>query len=524
MKSKYYSFITLFFILSICTKCANIVPITGGPQDKKEPQLKKSIPQIGTTNFKGGKIILEFDEEIEVDKNPKNIIVSPLMNKEIKLKVKNKRYLELTIPSTLEENTTYSIGLSNAVKDITEENVVKNISYAFSTGNTLDSMSITGKTYYAENKTIIKNVLIGLYKLSDTLNITKNKPLYIGYSNNEGVFKLNYLKANTYFLLALDDKNKNLLFNNGENIATIDSIKVNKTNPSLIQLELINSDTSGNKILSKKAVQNTQTLTYKNGIKNYSYRTLKTNEEIIITQNKKRTKELYVFPKKYIVDSIQYIIDTNDSLGHFRSDTIILQLNSNRKAKTLSGKIYIETQDLLPGMKTLKFTSNKPITKIKSDSIEINSKFDFSIFNDSIIIRLLDNISDTTKINFKKGSLISYDGDTLEAQSFSVVKADLSNYSILEINIKTESENYLIQLLAEDYTVLEEYKNIKILKYKYIKPGKYRIRAIVDTNKNSYWDRGNVLKNEKPEKIIYYNNDFIILKPNWEIKDLMFIF
>jgi hypothetical protein len=92
------------------------------------------------------------------------------------------------------------------------------------------------------------------------------------------------------------------------------------------------------------------------------------------------------------------------------------------------------------------------------------------------------------------------------------------------MNIKTETKNYIIQLLAEDYTILEEHKNITNLKYPYIKPGKYRIRAILDTNNNGYWDCGNILKKEESEKIIYFNKDILNLKPNWEIKDLMFIF
>lgn len=529
MKNKYYTFSILIALVFIFTKCANIVPITGGAQDKTEPKLKKSIPSLGTTKFKGGKILFEFDEEIEVDINPKNIITSPIINGELKLKVKNKKYLEVTIPNNLEENTTYSININNAVKDITESNIVKNINYAFSTGNALDSLSINGKTVYAENKAPIKNTLIGLYRISDTLDITKQKPLYITYTNGQGNFKLNYLKANTYYLVAIDDKNKNLSFNNAELVTNIPNLKIDSVISTPLQLELFTSDTTGNRILSKKVAQNIQTLTYKNGIKKYSYKAVGVNNEILITQNRKKATELIVYPKTYQTDSIQYIIESNDSIGNFRIDTITLQLSSKRKIKTIAGKLYLETQDILPNHKILLFSTNKPITKIKSDSIIINNNtinfdFEFNKNKDSIKISLLNNIQDTVRISFKKGSLISYDGDTLATQQFTILKADLSNYSILEMDIKTEAKNYIIQLLSEDYTVLEEYKNITNLKYPYIKPGKYRIRAIIDTNNNNYWDCGNVLKKQKSEQIIYFSKDIINLKPNWEIKDLMFIF
>jgi hypothetical protein len=92
------------------------------------------------------------------------------------------------------------------------------------------------------------------------------------------------------------------------------------------------------------------------------------------------------------------------------------------------------------------------------------------------------------------------------------------------MNIKTKEPNYIIQLLTEDYTILEEYKNITILKYDYINPGTYRIRAVVDKNNNGYWDRAYPTTKQKAEPIYYYNNDKINLKPNWELRDLMFIF
>ncbi len=131
---------------------------------------------------------------------------------------------------------------------------------------------------------------------------------------------------------------------------------------------------------------------------------------------------------------------------------------------------------------------------------------------------------DTTKVNLKKGSLLFYDQDSLKQTSFSFLKADPANYSILEMKIQTKEPKYIIQLLAEDYTILEEYKNITILKYDYINPGIYRIRVIVDKNGNGYWDRANLILKQKAEPIYYYNNDKINLKPNWELKDLMFIF
>ena len=189
------------------------------------------------------------------------------------------------------------------------------------------------------------------------------------------------------------------------------------------------------------------------------------------------------------------------------------------------------TKDILSGSNILTFISSKPCTRFISDSISINgipitNEPSFSQNNDSILLELTpDELKhDSIIVNFKKGSLIFYDQDSLKQNSFLFIKADPSNYSSLEMEIKTKELNYIIQLLTEDYTILSEYKNITILNYNYINPGVYRIRAIVDKNANGYWDRSNPLIDQKAEPIYYYNNDKINLKPNWELKDLMFIF
>ena len=523
---KNYHYISTFLLSLITFGCANIVPITGGPKDDKEPKLLKSIPNIGTVNFKGGTILFQFDEEIEVDNNPSNIITSPLIDGKIKLKVKNKKYLEVNLSSNLNENTTYSININNAVKDITEGNTYKNLSYAFSTGSKLDSMSISGKTIDAENKTIEKNILIGLYKKSDTIDITKQKPHYITYSTSTGDFQLNYIKSDDYYLLALEDKNKNLLYNSAEKASSIENVSFKKNNTLMI--ELSTNDTTGNKIISRKMNKNIQTLSFRNGIKSYSYQTLSTSKNLYITQTKNKANELTAYAKLNSNDSLQYSITTQDSLGNTKTDTITIN-SANKKIKPEPGKLRNETTDLLPGNNTIVFKSSKPIASLNEDSILVNNEIKNSTFrlsknHDSLSIIITNPITDTTNIKFNKASIIFYDNDSILPQSFTIAKAELSNYSTLEMTIKTNHKNYLIQLLTEDYTIIDEYKNITKLNYNYIKPGKYKIRAIVDENNNSYWDTEKVLKHTKSEPIYYFGKDAINLKPNWELKDLMFIF
>ncbi|MDF2455579.1 MAG: hypothetical protein K0R51_1572, partial [Cytophagaceae bacterium] len=424
----------------------------------------------------------------------------------------------------------YSISLNNSVKDITEANAVKNVTYAFSTGPKLDSLTFSGKTFNLDTKQLLKEVMVGLYEKSDTINVTKHKPLYLTYSSNEGNFSFKYLKEGDYFLVAIEDKNKNLLFDNQEKSDFIEQISLNNAFGKPITLELSVSDTTGNKLLSNKPGIRKQELNFRNGIKSYSYRTVNPKDELYILQQRKKAKDLVVYAINFEQDTLGYILSTIDSLGNRLEDT--LKLDRPKKDTYKEPAVFSSTtKDILPGTKSVVFTSSKPIVQLQTDSILINgtvvaTKPTLSKNADSLFLTLTSTElkSDTTKVIFKKGSFIYHDQDTSTQATFFFLKADLANYSLLEMNIKTKEPNYIIQLLTEDYTILEEYKNITILKYDYINPGTYRIRAVVDKNNNGYWDRAYPTTKQKAEPIYYYNNDKINLKPNWELRDLMFIF
>ena len=59
--------------------------------------------------------------------------------------------------------------------------------------------------------------------------------------------------------------------------------------------------------------------------------------------------------------------------------------------------------------------------------------------------------------------------------------------------------------------------------FKNITPGSYFIRAIVDENMNGVWDKGNIIKNIEPEKIIYFKS-LVEIRSNWELDNIVFKF
>ena len=82
-----------------------------------------------------------------------------------------KNRVRLTFESPLLDNTTYTFNFLQGITDLTEKNPVVNLSLALSTGLFIDSLIITGNVRELYKQQPTKNVLVGLYPYSDSLNL-----------------------------------------------------------------------------------------------------------------------------------------------------------------------------------------------------------------------------------------------------------------------------------------------------------------------------------------------------------------
>ena len=82
------SFIILLSILF--TKCANIVPPTGGPKDITAPNIKSKFPADKALNFKDKKVIIEFDENVTINNANQEIQITPSIGNDYNITAKKK--------------------------------------------------------------------------------------------------------------------------------------------------------------------------------------------------------------------------------------------------------------------------------------------------------------------------------------------------------------------------------------------------------------------------------------------------
>jgi hypothetical protein len=199
-------------VLLFCWSCAQQGSPSGGPRDEDPPVVLESDPPNYSTRFEARKIEVTFDEYIVLDNVNQELIVSPPMEEQPTVKLR-KRTLIIEYVDTLKANTTYTFNFGDAIADLHEGNKLQNFEYVFSTGDILDSMSVRGTLQYAENLEVPDEpISIMLYTdLRDSVPLL-DIPLYVGRSNDSGVFSVNNLRPDVYKVFALKDGNNNFLF------------------------------------------------------------------------------------------------------------------------------------------------------------------------------------------------------------------------------------------------------------------------------------------------------------------------
>lgn len=203
---------TMFLSLLIVTSCARMGQPDGGWYDETPPKVVYSNPKDGGANVKSRKVRIMFDEYVSIDNPTENVIVSPPQLEQPEIKSSGKSIV-VELKDSLMKNTTYTIDFSDAISDFTEGNPLGNYTYSFSTGESVDTMEVSGYVVDAETLEPIKGILVGLYSnLSDTAFTTKPM-LRVSRTDSRGHYIVRGVAPGTYRAYALQDADGNYIYN-----------------------------------------------------------------------------------------------------------------------------------------------------------------------------------------------------------------------------------------------------------------------------------------------------------------------
>ena len=143
----------------------------GGLRDNTAPVFVSAFPSSGATRYDGKSIEIEFDEYVQLVNAQSAVTISPLQQRLPSYSASGRK-VRVELNDTLKPNTTYSIDFSDAIRDINESNSLKNFHYTFSTGESLDTMEVSGVVLNAADLEPVKGMLVGLYPLDSLFNDT----------------------------------------------------------------------------------------------------------------------------------------------------------------------------------------------------------------------------------------------------------------------------------------------------------------------------------------------------------------
>ncbi len=223
-------------LIGLLYSCASIGRPEGGPRDVDPPVFVKSTPAINTVNYNKKNIELEFNEYITLKDQSTKVVVSPIQNENPTIRANGKK-ISIELKDTLIPNTTYSIDFSNAIQDNNEGNPIDGFSFAFSTGDHIDTLQISGIVLNARDLEPLKDYIVGVHSCLDDSAFTKLPFDRIARTNELGQFTIRNLKPGKYHVFALNDVDRNYKFARSEDLAFLDEIIV----PTVTEIETMDT-------------------------------------------------------------------------------------------------------------------------------------------------------------------------------------------------------------------------------------------------------------------------------------------
>ncbi len=223
IKSKHIPLVALLLLL--LHACASIGTPEGGPRDYSVPQFVSAKPEQGATGVKTQKFTLYFDELIQLKDQQKLVVVSPVQRNMPRIAAQGKR-INIELRDTLLPSTTYVIDFADAIVDNNEGNRMPSFNYAFSTGETIDTMGVSGIVLRARDLEPMQYVLVGLHSNLDDSAFTALPFERIARTDDRGRFTVMGVAPGEYHVFALRDMDGDYRMARSEDYAFLDTIIV----------------------------------------------------------------------------------------------------------------------------------------------------------------------------------------------------------------------------------------------------------------------------------------------------------
>lgn len=567
----------LIGVATMLSSCANMGSgPQGGPKDVTAPKYMGSTPKPNQTNFDGKKVVLTFDEYVQLKDAYNRVMVTPPQKTSPSISSLGKK-VTVELMDTLKENTTYTIDFGNSIVDLNESNELKGYTIQFSTGDHIDSMKISGKVLNAENLAPMKGVYVGAYA-NGVDSMLRTRPFdHVAKTDENGNFTIKGLPKQSYKIYALKDDNSNYKYDQkSEGVAFIGQTYI-PTMEETTRIDTIYKDSvdEKGKSLGMKSTEidtikeekynrfGPDTLLLMYSVKTVHLQSLKSvkredrNKICVYMVNDKKeapkmsivdnqTKDWYVTEKSVTGDTTTFwICDTTvakmdtlkvaveyektDSAENFVAmvDTFSLTSPKEKKKKTRE-KIEFDMPKIVETYANPVMTWKRPLTRLDKSMMAVQKKQDSTWTDVEYELKETANprkyelemkLSETDVYRVKIDSgvaknIYGQENNVELTKTFKLRKSE--EYTKLTMKIKGAPQNSIVELLnPNDVAVRKAELKGETVVFENLFAGDYYLRLTEDTDNDGKWTPGDFDKQQLPENV-YYSNKKYTLRANWE--------
>ena len=504
--------IVYLLLLLILGSCAHIVPPEGGRKDEIPPKLVKSSPPTNSVNYRSKKIILTFDENIQIVNLRENFSVTPDFNEMPRITAnKNKVNIFINIDS-LKPNTSYTLNFGKSIADLNESNVYPNFTYSFSTGSFLDTQFVEGKILEIKTNLPKKDCIVNLVKKENNLK-------YSVTTDDKGEWKILNLSSGQYDLLIFIDKDQNKKPGNGEPyFKTL--VTINDSTPKIIghlipyfvsvpgNLKVINATYIDDYSVSVKFNQAVNDLSK---IK-YSL----TNE-----LNKKENPLIPTLSSDSFIIIHPFLQNDSINLNIF-SDTLQTFLIEQPKKRKIKELKIEPVQVLVRSFDPIFFKTNIPVKSFGSQKINVNgmdSGFIITKIN-AYKFKVEGKFKEQNLFIFNPGAITDINGLDNKPDTFDQIRIaspeQTGNYEFTVKDTLTKYKgNVIVKIFNDNIEYIVKTRILQSNTLTGLLPGNYTMEVWYDLDNDEVWDQGDYSKSENPETIRQFK-DLVLIKANWD--------
>ena len=568
-------------LLTVIYSCANIGSPNGGPYDETPPKFVSSTPVPNQINYTGKKIEILFDELIQIEKPSENVIITPPQMELPVIRSAGKKAV-IELKDTLKPNTTYTIDFTNSISDNNEKNVFENFSFAFSTGDIIDTLEVSGVLLNAENLEPMPGITIGLHNNLEDSAFVKLPFVRTSRTNDKGQFTIRNITPGTYHIFALNDVNRDYKFDQpGEDIAFLDSVIVPSfeltTRQDTTWKDSLTIDTIRTVGYTRFFPDNIELRLFKEKFERQymvkperpdeKYFTLRFNTKldtvpVPVPINFTPEDSTWYFVQQteggtavnyWLADSTVWKQDTlqvqvsypkSDSLNILRPQTDTVQLVLRRRPAEKKKKkkkdepdpivflgMQVDAPSSMDLFDTISVTFNEPVLDINKEMFFLDQKIDtvwntvdFDFFPDSTnslnyFIRRPWKYGEEYRIEVDSAAIHSLYGKWNDFFTGEFKIKKEDEYGYLYLNINGVDTTAFVELLSSgDAPVRKAKVKDGGVLFMDLKPDKYYARIVIDTNGNGVWDTGNYIEKRQPEEV-YYSPKMYEIMQNWQVEE-----